>query len=428
VKNFLTVLTAIALFGLVACEGPAGPAGKDGTAGATGATGQNAGFVYFEGFKADLKCAQCHNPNDVDTTYRVITKSTQYEMSGHKELGNYDRNTTTCAGCHTNEGFFERSLRGVANETFTLTAASGPLTNQAYTSSSPVGCFTCHAPHKRGDFSLRDTVGQVKIFSLVAGNTTKTFTGSTSAQLCVKCHQPRMTSHFLIPGTTPTSWQPNANAAATDTAKIYTSRWNNHVSGEGIQTMLGFGGVEFAGNTYSSSFHSTALQSKALDCADCHMATPVGNKGGGHTFKVGYIPEGSTTLSYNLLGCNTSACHGTSGAITTSGAKWKTVREEMRGKTVALAKMMMDSATVSKWTVLRSGKFVPWVTQSVSLAGDTSWAANAATATPLQIVPAVKAGALWNLQMAMYEASRGIHNTAYTRSLLDASIAELKKP
>ncbi|MFZ4619409.1 MAG: hypothetical protein ACOYNS_02545 [Bacteroidota bacterium] len=426
-KNFLTVLTAIALFGLVACEGPAGPAGKDGAAGATGAAGQNAGFVYFEGFKADLKCAQCHNPNDVDTTYRVITKSTQYEMSGHKELGNYDRNTTTCAGCHTNEGFFERSQRGVANETFTINAASGPLTMQAYTSSSPVGCFTCHAPHKRGDFSLRDTVGSVKIFSLVKENTTKAFTGNTNAQLCVKCHQPRMTSQFLIPGTTPTSWQPS-NVVGTDTARIYTSRWNNHVSGEGIQTMLGFGGVEFTGNTYTNSYHSTALQNKSLDCADCHMATPVGNKGGGHTFKVGYIPEGSTTLSYNLAGCNTSACHGTSGAITTSGAKWKGVRDEMTGKIRQLAVLMMDSTRVGQWTVKKAGKFNPWITMSVSASGDTSYAANANTgANVLQITPAYKAGALWNLQMAIYEASHGIHNTAYTRSLLDASIAELKK-
>ncbi len=425
-KNFLTVLTAIALFGLIACEGPAGPAGKDG---ATGATGKDAGFVYFEGFKADLKCATCHAPNDVDTTFRVITKSTQYETSGHKELGNYDRNTTTCAGCHTNEGFFERTTRGVANETFTLNAASGPMVNQNYYSSSPVGCFTCHTPHKRGDFTLRDTVGQVKIFSLVAGNTTKTFTGNTTAQLCVKCHQPRMTSQFLI-GTTNLSWQPDpTKTGATDTAKIYTSRWNNHVSGEGIQTLLGFGGVEFAGYTYSSSYHSTALQNKTLDCADCHMATPIGNKGGGHTFKVGYIPEGSTTTSYNFAGCNTTSCHGTSGAITSTSAKWATVRAEMTGKIRQLASIMMDSTVVGKWTVKKAGKFNPWITMTVSTTtGDTSYAANANTGTNvLQIIPAAKAGALWNLQMAIYEASHGIHNTAYTRSLLDASIAELKK-
>ncbi len=431
VKNFLTVLTAIALFGLVACEGPAGPAGKDGAAGAAGAAGAkgaDAGFVYFEGFKADLKCAQCHSSNDNDTTYRVITKQTQYETSGHKELGNYDRNTTQCAGCHTNEGFYERTTRGVANETFTLNAISGPVTLQAYPNSSPVGCFTCHAPHKRGDFTYRDTVGQVKIFSLVAGNTTKTFTGNTGAQLCVKCHQPRMTSTFLI-GTSNLSWQPSATSGLTDTAKIYTSRWNNHVSGEGIQTMLGFGGVEFAGNTYSSSYHSTALQNKTLECADCHMATPIGNKGGGHTFKVGYVPEGSTTTSYNFAGCNTTACHGTSGAITATSAKWATVRAEMTGKIRQLANMMLDSTVVGKWTLPKAGKFNPWITYSVNAGGDTIWAANANTgANVLQIKPAMKAGALWNLQMAMYEASHGIHNTAYTRSLLDASIAELKKP
>jgi hypothetical protein len=70
VKNFLTVLTAIALFGLIACEGPAGPAGKDGADGTQGPAGQNAGFVYFDGFKADLKCATCHT-SDLDTAYFV---------------------------------------------------------------------------------------------------------------------------------------------------------------------------------------------------------------------------------------------------------------------------------------------------------------------------------------------------------------------
>ena len=238
-----------------------------------------------------------------------------------------------------------------------------------------------------------------------------------------------MSSHFLIPGSTPTSWQPNASAPLTDTAKIYTIRWNNHVSGEGIQTMLGFGGVEFAGNTYSSSYHSTALQNKSLDCADCHMATPIGNKGGGHTFKVGYVPEGATTTSYNFAGCNTTACHGTSGAITATSAKWKTVRDEMTGKIRQLAVMMMDSTVVGNFTIKKAGKFNPWITMAISTAGDTSYAANAGSGSSvLQIKPAMKAGALWNFQMAVYEASHGIHNTAYTRSLLDASIAELKKP
>jgi hypothetical protein len=158
------------------------------------------------------------------------------------------------------------------------------------------------------------------------------------------------------------------------------------------------------------------------------MATPIGNKGGGHTFKVGYIPEGSTTTSYNYAGCNQSACHGTSGAITATSTKWKGVREEMTGKIRQLAVLMMDSTRVGQWTVKKAGKFNPWITMTVSSAGDTSYAANANTGSNvLQITPAFKAGALWNLQMAIYEASHGIHNTAYTRSLLDASIAELKK-
>jgi len=426
VKTFLTVLTAIALFGLVACEGPAGPAGKDGASGTKGADGKDAGFVYFEGFKADLKCATCHSA-DTDTAFRVITKKTQYETSGHKELGNYDRNTTTCAGCHTNEGFLERHASGFANETFTINAASGPIVKQSYPNSSPVACFTCHAPHKRGDFTIRDS-GSVKIFTLVAGQTTKTWNSTTSSNLCVKCHQPRMTSHFLIPGSTSTSFQPDpTNTGATDTAKIYTTRWNNHVSGEQSQSLLGFGGFEFAGYApgFPSSYHTTAVTAKTIGCETCHMATPIGNKGGGHTFKVGYIPEGSTTLSYNLAGCNTTGCH--TGVTSSNATYWVNPRAEIKAKLSQLGKMLADTNVTKKYSLPKSGKAVAWVSMSVS-GTDTTWSgANASSSSPLVIVPAARSGALWNLQFVQSEYSKGIHNLKYSRALLDASIAEMQK-
>jgi len=238
-----------------------------------------------------------------------------------------------------------------------------------------------------------------------------------------------MTSTPLIPSSsTPASWQPNpTKTATTDTAKIYTTRWNNHTSGEVVQTLLGFGGVEFAGYTYSNSYHNTLVTTKAIGCEDCHMATPIGNKGGGHTFKIGYIPEGSTTESFNFAGCNASGCHSGS-AITATSAKWAGVRNEIIAKTAKLANYCLDTTRTKKWTVPKSGKTVQWVSFTISGA-DTTWSvANASGTSPLQIVPAYKAGVLWNLQQAMYENSKGIHNTAYIRSLLDASIAEMEKP
>ncbi len=431
----LEILAILALaFSVYACEGKAGKDGKDGATGATGPAGPSGtnAFWSIEGFKDSLQCGICHTA-DYDTTFLVAARKIQYEASGHYELGDYDRNTTQCAGCHTNEGFNERYRNGFANETYIEGVISGPKVTQSYPQSSPVGCFSCHSPHKRGNFSKRDTLG-TNIFTLVAGQTTKVWNATPSSNLCVKCHQPRMTSTFLIPGTTNVSWKPDpTKTAATDTAKIYTLRWNNHVSGEQSQTLLGFGGFEFAGYTYSNSYHTTAVGSKLIGCEKCHMATPIGNKGGGHTFKVGYIPEGSTTESFNFAGCNTTACHGT-GGVTSTNAKWKTVRDEIGAKIAQLGKLMMDTLITKKWSVPRAGKAYPWTTYSVSAEGDTSWAVvsqingtNIGNSNPMLIVPAFKAGALWNLQQIYNEKSKGIHNTAYVRALLDASIAELNK-
>lgn len=427
-KLELLVILGLA-FSMYACkEGPAGPAGADGKDGKNGTSA----FWSIEGFKDSLQCGTCHSA-DYDTTFFVAAKKVQYETSGHKELGDYDRNTTTCGGCHTNEGFVERYRNGFANETYTEGVASGPKITKDYPNSSPVGCFSCHLPHLRGNFSRRDT-NSVNIFTLVAGQTTKSWNATSSSNLCVKCHQPRMTSTFLIPGSTPVSWKPDpTKTATTDTAKIYTTRWNNHVSGEQSQTLLGFGGFEFAGYTYANSYHNTAVAAKLIGCEKCHMATPIGNKGGGHTFKVGYIPEGATTTSYNFAGCNTTACHGT-GGVTATNAKWKLVRDEIGSKISILGKLMMDTTITKKWSVPKSGLAYPWTTFTVSASGDTSWAVasqingvNIGTTNPLRIVPAFKAGALWNLQQVFNERSKGIHNTAYVRALLDASIAELNK-
>ena len=456
-KNILWTL-AILLVGLFVvatlsgCKGPDGPAGPKGDIGANGTNGTNglnAGFVYFEGFKDSLRCAGCHNA-DTDTTLFVAANAFQYELSGHKTLGNEDRNGTTCAGCHTHEGFIDRYNRGFATETFSLTAASGPMVYKNFTESSPPGCFTCHAPHKRGNFSMRDS-SAVNIFTLVAGQTTQVWNSTAQSNLCVKCHQPRMTSTPLTSSTK--SWQPDpTKTALTDTAFIKTVRYNNHVSGENVQNLLGFGGVQFAGYTYANSYHTTLIANKTLGCEDCHMATAVGDKAGGHTWKIGYVPEGSTTESFNLAGCNVTGCH--SPAVTTTDATHWTIRSEILGLRAQLAGLLMDTVICKKWApantlVKVNGKSVPFVGWSPNAAGDTIYysltgnlgATNttvyynaAGVAYPLNanfgtltVLPAFKAGAIWNLQQVLYDKSFGVHNYKYVKALLTSSIAELNK-
>lgn len=393
-------------------RGPMGPAGKDASAG------------NLEGFAAGIKCATCHD-SDTDTTYHVLAKEAEYAVSVHAVGGDFDRNTTQCAGCHTNEGFYERYTHGFANETYTPGVPSGPMVSQNYPNSSPPGCFTCHSPHRRANFTMRDS-SAVNIYSIVARQTTKNWNSSVASNLCVKCHQPRMTSTFLT--STPYSWQPDPTKInSTDTAKIYTTRWNNHVSGEPAQTLLGIGGFEFSSYTYDNSYHTTLVGMKQLGCEDCHMATPSGNHYGGHTFAISYLAEGSTTPSYNVAGCNTASCH--NGAVSTgaTNAHWGVVRNEIISKISQLGYLMMDTNVTKKWSSPQKGKAVAWTSFAVS-GIDTTWSvANASSSAPLVIVPASKAGALWNLQQVMYEKSNGIHNYKYVKALLDASIAELNQ-
>ena len=85
-----------------------GPGGTMGPAGDTGKDGKDAGFIYFEGFKENLKCGTCHTP-DNDTALYVNARRLQYQTAGHITGTGWGRNTTTCAGCHTTEGFLDRA-------------------------------------------------------------------------------------------------------------------------------------------------------------------------------------------------------------------------------------------------------------------------------------------------------------------------------
>jgi hypothetical protein len=419
VVQFIAGLSALSLLFVVGCEGPAGPQGPLGDKGEDVAS-QRCGFSpdYF---------LRCHG--SADTTYHVAAMKFQYEASRHGSGAEFTHTSNTCAGCHIAEGFYERYNRGFSNETFTINVPSGPICYQNYSDIHRINCFTCHAPHERGNFSVRDS-NAVNIFTLVGGQTTTVWNSTASSNLCVKCHQPRMTSHFLILGSTPVSWQPDPSKVnAIDTAKIYTSSWNNHVSGQPTQIMLGTGGVEFSGYSYrnyaNSYGHTSLIKSGLMGCENCHMATvKSGNQYGGHTFSVRYLAVGSTSPSYNVSGCNVTVCHP---GLTTSDAHW-TKRATIIAKIAELGKLMMDTTITKKWSLPIAGKAVAWtkVTTS-SVVGDSSWSNTATSSAPLVIVPAFKAGALWNLIHVQNEKSHGIHNYRYDLDLLQSSIDELNK-
>jgi|WetSurMetagenome_2_1015567.scaffolds.fasta_scaffold24870_2 hypothetical protein len=358
IKILISLLVALLLIVLVAaCEGPEGPAGPQGPQGLQGDD-----YVNWEGFAEGIQCAQCHNP-DIDTTYYVWARRTQWSVSKHANGGAYTENSATCAVCHTTEGFIQQEL----GQTITEHAVS-----------SPIGCFACHSPHSRADFSLR-TVEPVTMLAGVAGEADYTFDYG-NGNLCASCHKPRSIS----PKPDPTK------TATTDTITITNSRWYQHYGVQGLM-LAGQNGFEFEGYTYSNSYHTNAAAILDQGCAMCHMAEAERNPAGGHTMWLEY--EGTEIVT----GCTTTGCH--SAPMTLD---YNDVQTDTEALLDSLGTLLLDRG---------------WITASGSI--------NASTGSPLKIAPAYLSGAMYNYFFVEHDLSLGVHNTNYTQQLLESSIAEL---
>lgn len=379
-------------FTQVGCKGAEGPAGPPGS-----------GFTGLEGFAPDIKCATCHS-SEQDTTYYVKARGYQWSSSKHAVGGDLDRNGTTCAGCHTTEGFQQRWREGWATQ----------VVNQI-DNPSPPGCFACHSPHARNNFSTRDS-NAVTITSFITGVSNAVFDYG-DGNICVRCHQTR-TSSPMTPQPDPTK------TANTDTISITSSRWYPHYGVNG-QMLMGTGGFQFSGYTYNgNSNHASNTIIKKEGCVKCHMAEPIGGGGGkvgGHTWWMDVTPEGGSTI-YNLTGCRDAACHGTSFSsfdyVSQSSALTgdQGVHTYVERYLDTLNAMLQDTNVVKKWTV---GTPKAWLTSSGTV--------NASSSSPLKISPASRAGALYNFYFLEHEGSHGIHNSKYAIELLQSSIAELRK-
>jgi hypothetical protein len=359
-------ITAVVYFLMTGCKGDPGPQGPPGP-----------GSDTFEGFADGIQCASCHNP-DVDTTYYIAGRAYQWAQSKHANGGDSERNGSSCAGCHTSEGFIQR-MNGDA------------VTNQYVP--SPPGCFACHSPHSRGNFTLRKAT-PVTMLSNISGVPDATFDYG-KGNLCVQCHMPRSMSPKMP-----------ANPGPTDTIRITNTRWYSHYGVQG-QMLSGNGGYEFPDYTYTgNSNHTTNAVIMQEGCPTCHMAEQSyppaqgTGKAGGHTMNIHYEAEGGEEIPL-LTGCLQSGCH----PSTFSADDMHLVQSGIE-----------DSLSALKAALIAKGFLTP--------AGEI----NASSSSPLVITPAVKAGALYNYWFIEHDLSEGIHNTNYARELLASSLAELRKP
>lgn len=340
--------------------GPPGPVGPPGPQGEPGDPGES--YVSWEGYLEGIQCAFCHDA-ELDTVYRIAGKTFQYLDSKHYTGGAYLENSSSCAGCHTTEGFIQFS-RG--------------QTVTGHPDASPPGCFTCHSPHSRNDFSLR-IESPVLMLAGVVGDADPIFDYG-KGNLCASCHKPRAIS----PKPDPTK------TAATDTITITSSRWYQHYGVQGLM-LSGFNGFEFQGYTYTNSPHTGSNVIKTEGCIICHMSLEERNPAGGHSMWL-ESDEGELTV-----GCETVGCHAGPMQLDYEGKQTET-------------QALLDSLYI----LLLDRN---WITASGSV--------NASASNPLKIAPAYLSGAMYNYFFVEHDLSLGVHNYDYAKNLLEDSIAEL---
>lgn len=249
----LAALVSASLF-MISCEGPAG---KDGLAGTDGKNGQE-------------QCATCHNSSNL-----LFAKQLQWANSQHGVGTTFERSGTSCAPCHTSDGFHE-------------VLASGAF-NTAAEVQNPTGqnCRTCHFVHRNSndtDWELTK-VGEVKF----RVDTTLTHNFGKGAS-CATCHQAR-------------TYSPVLNLEA-ETYTVANNRFGPHYA-TAANTFIGKGAIEIAGPVpYSSTLaHKNAMQNT---CVDCHMGKAFGAQAGGHTMKMTYN-EGTSDNVAVCTGCHADA-------------------------------------------------------------------------------------------------------------------------
>ncbi|MFC2010934.1 hypothetical protein ACFLUR_01415 [Chloroflexota bacterium] len=208
-------------------------------------------------------CTTCH-----DGTSTLKAVQVQWENSLHGGGLTFERNTGSCAACHTAQGFVTYSEDGAQ----TLEAL---VDNPA-----PINCRTCHTIHSTytdSDWALR-----------VTDPVTIALTGDTidmgAANLCTTCHQPREATGLPVVGG--------------GDAEIASTRFGPHHGPQ--STMLA--GLAGYGDYSGSNVHMMVEDT----CLGCHMADAFGKQAGGHTMSMSYEYHGADVQ--NTAGCE--SCHG----------------------------------------------------------------------------------------------------------------------
>jgi hypothetical protein len=425
---------------LVSCtkEGPQGAAGKDGTNGLNGTDG-TAG------------CIQCHSPEKVDLI------ATQFEFSKHSygEAAFEESGNTGCTPCHASEAFKYVCENNTPVAFIADPANPGKFMNPYATDITAaygeITCSTCHnslhTTYTSADVPALTTVAPVAMTMWGGAKTIDLPAKGHISNLCVKCHQPRPFTNSngdknvlnyagLVSNPTATFY----DAAQDNSLNVLKPSYRTHTHYGPVGAIYaGVGGIEF-GTGYANSQHTTVAS-----CQDCHMATMAG-RSGGHSF----------SAIGNFNGCNQTGCHADSPINASTTSKyWKQTRDDVKLLLDQLAAKLTiggvdilnrnKDAASNLWYGLTTNNYDgylniydPITNPSVETynpssfqyigtpPGSWSQAQKDYNSTlPKITLTNAQMGAIINFQLCLRDYSLGIHNTTYTTTLLNNTIAAL---
>jgi hypothetical protein len=418
----------------------------------------------------NLSCLVCHNTAKLDSI------TAQYQMSYHFTRGVVNNSNRYCERCHTSEGFQEISQDGLAAAQAAIPSATriGCATCHQMKSFDLIDTVAC----------ILRTVAPVVLnygnafSSTGAWTTQKTTDFGEAANLCASCHQIRGATSFTYMDTMATvNGAANANKAATDKsftllayfpvskyAPTDTVQYKNSTSfavHDGNQTNVdkGVNAYEYPLANYSGK-DTASWHHLNWDCSDCHIMTKfsAADSTGGHTYRI------------NKKDPNCTTCHNLASLISADSAF-------IAGKLVALGDLLVSRKIMTKkvnttagqlpytYTALpshdfygtvydtaNSGMYYAATASNNSVAPTTglltydniiSWTMDTAHVSIVAAGATVNSsvanystrigrawkggelGAAYNFGFvynAIYQHSFGIHNPAYIKSVLQASI------
>ncbi|HVM60977.1 MAG TPA: hypothetical protein VMV72_08925 [Verrucomicrobiae bacterium] len=341
-------------------------------------------------------CSSCHQDGD----FHVYPE--EWELSphaaGYETVSDSEGNNSTCANCHSPQGYIDRT-KGLSP----IRTGTGPAT-----------CQVCHDPHNIQGFP--EAAHQVRVYDTVTigdltktngivnpngtvtvTNSTVTLTGKGPSAVCMSCHNARAL--------------PYQNAGTVGNPKPDYMATLPHES-TATEVLNGFGGAN-QDVPMGNSFHTYLAE-----CVDCHMYSGGANTAGHHTFSMSDEVSGAD----NVAACN--QCHSSEGfgsnAVTNfdyvsvnaqdydGNGIIEGVQTEVQGLLASLSNKFADVGI----TVYDDYPFI--------LASSYTTITNQ---YPSEAAPIRRA--LWNRTLIEKEGSFGVHNTQFTVRLLQSSYTDL---